>query len=64
MGDSSSNVIAQREREKMYTKPGWTPVTTELNDREKRIIILAGGDRELTHEDWCEDNTCNHRERP
>jgi hypothetical protein len=40
-----------------YIKPDApTPwIKTELNDREKRVITLAGGDK---HSDWCEDQTC------
>lgn len=38
----------------MYTKEGWKPVTTELNDPVQQA---------LHHEDWCEDMTCYcHRE--
>jgi hypothetical protein len=32
----------------------------ELTEREERIVALSG----LTHEDWCEDPNCHHRERP
>lgn len=34
-----------------YTKPGWKPVTTELNDKRGEY------DRML-HRDWCDDGTC------
>lgn len=56
-----------------YTKPGWKPVTTELNDSWKpwdhpdadpigdilrmRDRIKGDYDRML-HRDWCDDGTC------
>lgn len=69
MGDSSSNATVQWEREKMYTKPGWIPVTTEMNDPSPmrppmNLLPEILREVELTHEDWCEDKTCLHRERP
>jgi len=39
----------------MYTKPGWIPVTTELNDP---VQYEGAGTAGLHHSDWCEDKTC------